>query len=316
MEYSAGIDLGGTFTKLALVGSDGIVLSHKKVPSLIGAPVEDLLSQLRCMLEEMCAGLNLPYPPHDGCGIGVPGVVDYRSGTVQFSGVFGWTALPLRDLAENVLGCRVDVDTDVNAGMLSDLYFGNACNSSEMLYVSWGTGVGAAFAVTRHVYHSRNGAMGNFGHILAVPNSTRRCFCGLQGCLEVEIGARSLVEKAQHRLLQEESSLTSRKHELTSEIIANAAKAGDHVARQIVCDAAGLLARALSASLALLNPDTVVIAGGVSGCLPIVRDFFDRELARNTASFILAGTTVCHSAFGDAAGVIGAAKLAALRGSK
>jgi len=316
MRFSAGIDLGGTFTKLALIDTDGNLLDREKTPSLIGSSPRDLLGQVRPALEAMCARTHLPYPPTEGCGVGVPGVVDYESGTVRLSGAFGWTGLPLRDIAEAVLDCPVAVDTDVNAGLLADLYFGQATTASEMIYVSWGTGVGAGLTVARNVYHSRNGAMGNFGHTLAVPNSIRRCYCGISGCLEIEIGARSLVQKAQIQMLRGKDTLMSNENEITPERIAEAARAGDSLAHEILREAVTLLAHTLAASLAMLNPDTVIFAGGVSACLPIVRHVFDLELARSVPAFTLANTTIRYSAFGESAGVVGAAKLATLRRSE
>lgn len=313
MRFSAGIDLGGTFTKLALVDLDGKILDREKIPSMLGASPEDLLGDVRRTLESMCSRTYLPYPPSEGCGIGLPGVVDYASGTIKLSGAFGWTGLPLRDIAERVLGCRVAVDTDVNAGLLADLYFGHASTASEMIYVSWGTGVGAGLTVSRNVYHSRNGAMGNLGHTLAVLGSERLCFCGIRGCLEVEIGSRTLVKKAQAQMLVGRDSLLSSQSDLTPEHIANAAQAGDPLALEILREAVALLAHTLAASIAFLNPDTVIFAGGVSNCLPIVRDVFDKELARSAPTFALDGVSIRASAFGESAGVVGAAKLASLR---
>jgi glucokinase len=312
MRFSAGIDLGGTFTKLALMDLDGKILDRERTLSRTGSEARGLLEHVRETLEEMCTRTGVPYPPTEGCGIGVPGVVDYETGTVKLSGAFGWKGLGLRALAEEVLGCTVPVDTDVNAGLLADLYFGAAKTASELLYVSWGTGVGAGLTVGRKVYHSRNGAMGNLGHTLAVPGSKRQCICGIRGCLEVEIGARSLVENVKEQIALGRSSLLSTERDFSAEQITQAARAGDGLALQVLGEAVTLLARTLAASLAMLNPDTVILAGGVSGCLPLVRDVFDDELKRIAPFFSLQGTTICPSAFGEAAGVIGAAKLATM----
>ncbi len=313
MKFSAGIDFGGTFTKFALVDLEGNIVDRDKTPSLTRSSAQDVLLHVRGVLESMCMRSHLPYPPPEGCGIGMPGVVDYEAGTVKMSGAFGWTDLPLRSIASQILGCPVAVDTDVNAGMLADLYFGNASNASEMLYVSWGTGLGAGLTIARQVYHSRFGAMGNLGHTRAVADSPRLCFCGIRGCLEVEIGARALVEKAQAEMAAGRPSIMAVQRNLTPELIAQAATSQDALALEILRRAVTLLAHTLAASLAMLNPDTVIFAGGVSNCLPIVRDVFDRELASSAPTFALSNTSIQASAFGQSAGVVGAAKLATLR---
>jgi predicted NBD/HSP70 family sugar kinase len=242
----------------------------------------------------------------------MPGVVDYHSGIVKMSGAFRWTDQPLRQIATQVLGCPVAVDTDVNAGMLADLYFGHASNASDLIYVSWGTGLGAGIAVARQVYHSRHGAMGNFGHTLAEPNSGRLCFCGIRGCLESEIGARALVANAQEAMAGGRASAMAAEEHLTPQIISLAAQAGDALALELLGQAVTLLAHTLAVSLSMLNPDTVIFAGGVSNCLPLVRDVFDRELARSAPTFALDAITIRASAFNESAGVVGAAKLATL----
>lgn len=312
MQFSAGIDLGGTFTKVALVGLGGGILDHEKTPSLTGYSAEEVLSSVRAKLEEMCKRTGLPYPPPFGCGIGVPGVVEYGSGEVKFGGAFKWSHVPLRSIAEEVFECSTAVDTDVNAGLLADLYFGHARDSSEMLYLSWGTGIGAGFTVNREVYHSRGGAMGNLGHSLANSDSERKCFCGLYGCLEVEIGSGALVDKTQHKIAAGVTTAIPKDMKLTPERIAHAAGAGDPLALEVLEEAAGMLARALAAPLSLLNPDTVILAGGVSRCLLLVRDVFDKQLARSTPAFSLASTTIVTTAFEEYAGVIGAATLATI----
>lgn len=312
MRFSAGIDLGGTYTKLALVDSEGRILVHRTIPSQTKAAPEDVLAAIRKQIESMCAEAQLPYPPSGGCGIGMPGVVDYSAGVVKLSGPFGWKQFPARQAAMTIFGCSAAVDTDVNAGVLADLYFGCARESSETFYVSWGTGIGTALTVGRNVYHSRNGATGNLSHTVAVEGSRRRCFCGLHGCLEAEIGARALVNKAKERLAVGRHSSPASLNELTVEKIAAAAADGDALANDLLAEAATLLARALAPQLAVLNPDTVVFAGGISNCLPLVRLVFDGELKRNTPAFSLEGVKLCASEFGESAGMVGAAKLATL----
>jgi glucokinase len=316
MKFSAGIDLGGTFTKLALMDLDGKIVEREKTPSMIGASPQELLADVRRTLETMCARAHLPYPPTEGCGIGTPGVVDYPSGTVKMCGAFRWTDEPLREIATEVLSCPVAVDTDVNAGMLADLYFGHAATSSDVIYVSWGTGLGAGIAMARQIYHSRHGAMGNFGHTLAEPNRGRLCFCGIRGCLESEIGARALVANAQEAMAEGRASTLAAQDHLTPLKISLAAQAGDALSIEILGKAVTLLAHTLAVSLSMLNPDTVIFAGGVSNCLPLVRDVFDQELARSAPTFALDAITIRASAFNESAGVVGAAKLATLGRTK
>ena len=308
--YSIGLDLGGTLSKVALVASDGRMLAHRRLPTAAGRAPAAVFAGLRNELEAMAREAGLPYPPPQGCGVGVPGVVEPNSGWLRLSGPLGWRDVDLAVLASQALACEVVADNDVNAGALADLWFGEARDSRDMLYVAWGTGIGAAFVVGRTLYHSRGAAMGNFGHMPADPSSHRLCYCGCRGCLEIEAGGKAMVDQVGERLAGGESSTLAESREpVTPERIAGAAAAGDPLARSVLDRSALLMARALAGVLAFLNPDTVVFSGGVSRCFPLVQKTFDRELRLRTPSFSLPLTRVVQSRFGDSAGVVGASLL-------
>lgn len=313
--YSIGVDLGGTYTKLALVSPDGCLLASRRIAAHAGWSVEDAFREIRQEVEGMARERGVPFPAPGGCGIGVPGVVDHRTGRLVLSGALGWRDEELGAIAARALACDTAVDTDVNAGALADLYFGCARESSDMLYVSWGTGIGAGLAIGRRLYHSRGGAMCNLGHMPADPDSSRLCYCGTRGCLEIEAGGRAITEQVKERLARGEPSSLSGAGELSPQSIAEAAKDGDALAREVLERAAMLMARVIAGVLALLNPDTVVFGGGVSQCLPLVRHAFDAELQRRAPSFSLPLTCIQASQFGENAGMLGAAMLPTARRS-
>lgn len=306
--YSAGIDLGGTHTKLALVSEQGEILAFRKLPAALGRPPEAALAEAHEGLKKIAQETGLDYPPLHGCGIGTPGVVDHKTGWLAFSGPHGWRDVNLAQMARTLLGCEVSVDMDVNTGVLAELYLGCARESSDVLYVSWGTGIGAALVVSRKVYHSVGGAMCNLGHVPADPSSERLCYCGCRGCLEIEAGGRGMAEEVSRRLAAgADSILRQQPFPITPERIAWAAELQDPLAAGMLQRAAILMARALSGVLGLLNPDTVIIAGGVSRCWPIIRGTFESELRLHTPEFLLALTRIVVSDFQENAGAVGAA---------
>ncbi len=308
--YSAGIDLGGTHTKLALVSEQDDILAFRKLPAAVGRPLETALGEAHAELRKIAEESGLAYPPPYGCGIGIPAVVDHKTGWLTFSGPHGWRDVDLGQMARRLLGCDVSVDTDVNAGVLADLYLGCARESSNVLYIAWGTGIGAALVVSRQVYHSVGGAMCNIGHQPADPSSERVCYCGCRGCLEIEAGGRGMAEEVSRRLAAgADSILRQQPLPITPERIAWAAEQHDPLAVGMLQRAAILMARAFGAALALLNPDTAIIAGGVSRCWPIIRDTFESELRLHTPKFLLDLTKVVVSDFQENAGAVGAAMM-------
>jgi glucokinase len=259
-------------------------------------------------LKKIAEEIGLDYPPPHGCGIGTPGVVDHKTGWLTFSGPHGWRDVNLAQMARRLLGCEVSVDMDVNTGVLAELYLGCARESSDVLYVSWGTGIGAALVVSRQVYHSLGGATCNLGHTLADPASEKLCYCGCRGCLEIEAGGRGLSDEASRQLdAGAESILRQQPLPITTERIAWAAEQHDPLATGMLGRAAMLMARALAGALALLNPDTAIIAGGVSRCWPVIQDTFESELRLRTPKFMLDLTRVVVSDFHENAGAVGAA---------
>jgi glucokinase len=308
--YSAGIDLGGTHTKIALVSEQGDILAFRKLPGAVGRPPEAALAEAHAELKKVAEESGLPYPPPNGCGIGTPGVVDHKKGWLAFSGPHGWRDVNLGQMARTVLGCEVSVDMDVNAGVLAELYLGCARESSDVLYIAWGTGIGASLVVSRKVYHSLGGAMCNLGHMLADPSSDKLCYCGCRGCLEIEAGGKGMSDEVSRQLASgADSILRQQPFPITPERIAWAAEMHDPLAKGMLQRAAILMARALAGALALLNPDTAIIAGGVSRCWPIIQDTFESELRLRTPKFLLDLTRVVVSDFQENAGAVGAALL-------
>jgi len=308
--YSVGVDLGGTLTKLALVSDDGRILAHRREATLRNHSPQSTFSALRRLLESMTRECGLPYPPPGGCGVGVPGVVDASRGWLRLSGPLGWEETDLAAVVSAELDCDVALDNDVNAGALADLFFGEAMEANDIIYIGWGTGIGAALVVNRSLYHTRGGAMGNFGHMPADPASERLCYCGCRGCLEIEAGGAAMVDKVRQQLEVGESSiLAGDPRPISPERIAAAAAAGDLLSQQVLHRSAVLMARALAGVLAFLNPDTVVFGGGVSKCFPVICELFQAELRRRTPGFSLRLTRVVQSRFGENSGVVGAALL-------
>ena len=297
--YSAGIDVGGTASKFGLVSADGQMLAEGRQPANPGEPLPDLFGRLRRDLERMAVAQGLAYPPPGGVGVGVAAIVDHRSGWLRLAGTLNLENCDLRGAAERALDCRVVVDCDSNAGALADLYWGRAREARNLLYITWGTGIGAGLALNRRLYRSVGCSMGEFGHIPVEWDHPRLCYCGCRGCLEAEATGRAMEQQMSERL----------GHPISVQEMAGRAAAGDRQCCDALERSARLLARALAGALALLNPDCVVLGGGVSRCLPLVRPQFDEELEMHSAWFAREGLTIALSDFPDSAGMLGAAML-------
>ncbi|MDR3718210.1 MAG: ROK family protein [Bryobacteraceae bacterium] len=299
MTYSAGIDLGGTSTKVGLVSADGRILAEDRTPAIPGEPLPELFNRLRLNIAQMARAAHLPYPPPGGAGVGAAAIVDHRTGWLKLAGALKLENCDLRGAAEAALECHVAVDCDSNAGALADLYWGQARSAVNVLYITWGTGLGAGLIVKRRLYHTVGGSMGEFGHTPVEWDNPRQCYCGCRGCLETEAAGRAMERRMGEKLGRP----------ITVREMARLAAAGDVSCRAALERSARLLARGLAGVLALLNPDCLVLGGGVSHCLKLVRPAFDDELEAHLPWFTRQGLTVALSCFPDTAGVIGSAML-------
>ncbi len=297
--YSIGIDIGGTSVKAGLVSVDGRILAEERSPAIPREPLSETFRRLRQCIEKMTRNAHVPYPPKEGIGIGFAGIVDHRTGWLKLSGSLSLEGCNLRGIAESALECPVVVDCDSNAGALADLYWGQAREATNVLYITWGTGIGAGLIIGRRLYRSLGASMGEIGHTLVEWENPRPCYCGCSGCLEAEATGRAIEKQV--------SELFGRS--MTTEEIARASRQGVTQCQELLKRAARLLARALAGALVLLNPDLVVLGGGVSLCLPQVRADFDEEMEKRAPSFALRTVQIVLSDFPARAGLLGAAML-------
>lgn len=284
---------------MGLISADGRLLAEERRHAEPGEPLPDLFRHVREDVDRLVSGQGLEYPPSGGIGIGAAAIVDHRTGWLKLAGNLKWENCNLRGVAESVLQCPVAVECDSNAGALADFYWGHAQGAENLLYITWGTGIGAGLVLNRRLYHSRGCSMGEFGHTRVEWQDPRPCYCGCHGCLETEASGLAMEERMSAQLGR---TITVRE-------IAQRAAAGDAACREVLERSARLLARALSGVLPLLNPDHIVIGGGVSHCMALIQSALLDELRVLTPAFALRDLTVTMSDFPDTAGLLGAALL-------
>jgi glucokinase len=275
MDAIIGVDVGHTTVSGGLVSPEGEVLAVRTAPTYGDGPgtaVETVLDVIAWLhAEARDRGLALM-----GVGIGLPGVVDVERGLMAD------TAAPWRDLAGAPLveragaltGLPVFVDNDVNALALGELYFGAGRGASTIVLLAAGTGVGGAIIVDGRVLRGRSGYAGEFGHVPLGLQSVHglQCPCGACGCLCAYLGGKYVEQRAREEVdAQSGSSMLALAggdpEAITAESVFMAAAAADPAARRIVDEACDALGRTLAIILNGLDPDVVVITGGIATSL-------------------------------------------------
>lgn len=293
------IDVGGTALKGALIDRDGhtLELDRRSARAQEGpqAVVDELLA-----LAGSLAGRE---PRPKAIGLAVPGVVDELAGVVVNSANLGWRELAIGPLVQERLDVEVMVSHDVRAGAIAEGLIGAARDSEDYLLITLGTGVGAAVVLGGQPYLGAHGVAGELGHVVLDPDGPR-CGCGARGCLEAIASAGHIVRRYAEARGEDPSPAGA-------EEVARAAAAGDPVAVEVWSRALAALALAIANYSTLLDPELVVIGGGMASAGDALFDPL-RRLVRSQVRFG-APPAIVPAALGEDAGYRGAA-IAAWRG--
>ncbi len=305
-----GVDVGGTKVLAGVVDAGGRVTetARRATPGRRVAPrqVEDALVEA---VLEAAGGRRLA-----GVGVAVAGLVDTAGERVAFAPHLPWRGEALRETLGSRLGCAVILDNDANCAALAEWTYGAARNTRSTLMITVGTGIGGAFLVDGRVFRGANGMAGEFGHMQVVPDG-RPCECGGRGCWEQYSSGNALVRTAL-TLMTERSSIledlcAGHPERVTGPMVTTAADRGDDVALQSFVVVGEWLGKGVANLVAALDPEVVVIGGGVATVgerlLEPARGALNRELVgsdyREMPGLLAAGV-------GAEAGVVGAALLA------
>ena len=257
-KYIIGIDLGGTNLKVGLLSPECDLLEKKTLTTCQFSAREQLISAI-------CSSISswgLPRNCIIGAGLGLPGPVDTEKGIVHFfPNIPGWKDVPLRDILRRRSRLPVFVDNDANVMALAEFTLGAARGSTNAVCITLGTGVGGGIIINGSLYRGSTFAAGEAGHI-PVNEDGPACGCGSFGCLESYIGNKRIVSAARRVF----------KRPITLEELSGLAARGDRRAVAIWRGVGSKLGIALAGVVNLLNPDRIVIGGGVANAGRVLFD--------------------------------------------
>jgi predicted NBD/HSP70 family sugar kinase len=292
-----GVDVGASTISAGLVWPDGTVFATAQASTRGGGPVVDTIFTL---IDGALAAAHAGRCRVAGIGVGLPGLVDVEKGSMR-SIPSSWLAdlgdVPLAALIHARSGHPVFVDNDVNALALGEWMFGLGRGASSLATVAIGTGIGAGLIVDRRLIRGHLHSAGEIGH-LAVSLNGPRCRCGSIGCLATYVAGGMMSERARERLARYPDSavlaLTGGHPErINSELLFEAAADGDPLAHEVVDEACEALAIGIGALVNLLNPEVIVITGGVAASLAPLQGDIERRVRHRALAPALDATKVC-----------------------
>ena len=291
-----GVDVGASTISAGLVCPDGTVLTTTQAPTRGGGAVATTIFSLidRALAAAEERGLRV-----SGIGVGLPGLVDVENGFMR-SMPFAWLTdlgdVPLAALIHERSGHPVFVDNDVNALALGEWMFGLGRGAASLVTVAIGTGMGAGLILDGRLVRGHLHGAGEIGH-LAVSLTGPLCVCGGVGCLATYVAGGMMSDRARERLARYPASAVLARtggdaERINAALLFEAAAGGDPLAREVVEEACEALAMGIGALVNLLNPEVIVITGGVAASLAPLQDDILRRVRRRALTTALDATTV------------------------
>lgn len=319
-QYVVGIDVGGSKIAAALAGGDGRLLAEERCPTPVSAGAPAVLAAAATLVRRLVGAHGLDEADLSAVGMGLPGMVERERGVCRFSPNLFWHDVDVAGLWREHLACPLVLDNDVRLGALAEHRWGAGQGAQDLIFVALGTGIGSGLILGGEIYRGSRGLAGELGHI-TVTRDGPRCNCGNRGCLEVYAAGPAIARRAQEGMERQPDSLLWRlaggdKAKVTAELVSQAADQGDELARWLWEETGEYLGIGLASAATLLNPQRIVLGGGVAQAGEKLLQPLRRTLATRTMTASGVTYPVVPAALGGAAGVRGAVAAALKLGTR
>lgn len=314
--WIVGVDLGGTNIVVGLLPIEGgEVLGLRSLPtdSVRGAKfvVDRIVSMAEAAIAEVLSAHGGSREEVAGVGIGSPGPLDRKTGTVINTPNLGWRNFPLRDLIGNALNLPATLDNDANCAAYGEWWLGAGRGARALVGLTLGTGIGGGIVLNGEIYHGCSDVAGEIGH-MSIDSNGRRCKCGNYGCIEqyasgpaIALRAVEGIETGAETILVD--MVNGRLEEITAATVYEATVQGDAYATEVMKDTAKFLGTALASIINILNPQMVVVAGGVTRAGDTLFEPLRAEVRRRAFRSAQECCRILPAELPGTAGVVGAA---------
>ena len=279
-----GVDIGGTKVAAGLVDRNGEIKTQIRTPMMAHGEGSEGLGAVVSAIDLLLDHDAKARPLVRGIGICAPGPLDPATGVViNPPNVPCWRNFPLAAEIEKVYRVPVKVENDANAAALAEAYWGAGRGYRHIFYAGIGTGIGTGIVCNGRIYNGRTGAAAEGGH-MSIDYDGPLCGCGKPGCIEILAAGPAIARRARAKLASEKTSASTilalakgNIEAVTSEMVGHAYAGGDQLAKQILQETVKLLSLWLSNIVDLLEPDVIIVGGGVAAMLsPFFGDISDR----------------------------------------
>ncbi len=312
-KYRIGVDIGGTNIKIALVDFEGKIIYSNTTPTRAEMGFEAGVANIKQAIKDLMQETNESAKTIEAIGFGLPGQIDYKAGMVKnLPNIPGWINIPLGKLIEDEFQIPTKLDNDVRCAALGELNFGAGKGCENLICITIGTGIGSGIVLNGKLVRGASNAAGEIGHIKMTLEKGPLCGCGDHGCFEAYASGPSIVTMAKEFI----SGGKSAKYKematdgiITPYIVAQAALQGDAVSLQIFKQIGEIIGVGLSSVINLLNPEKIIIGGGVADAGEILLEPIRKTIEDRAMPIQKEAVKVVPAQLANAAGVIGASLL-------
>ncbi len=315
MAYYIGIDLGGTTIKVGVVSAQGRILAEHSVETLAKRPYQDVVHDMSLCISHVLKQTNLTQDDIASVGIGIPGIADQRTGSVIFCTNLGWRNVPLREELQKYIQKPVYIDNDATVAGYAESISGVSRGCSCSVFLTLGTGLGAGIVINGRPWSGAHGVGSEIGHMTLVVDGVP-CTCGNDGCVERYCSATAIIRMAKQSCLgYPDCDMVQRVKgdldRIDAKVVIDSAKAGDPVAMRVFDRYCKYLAITVNNITAFLDPEMIVLGGGVSTAGDFLLENVREQLPRYLMYKTLPSPQLRLAQLGNEAGIIGAALLGA-----
>ena len=306
-KYCFGIDVGGTTVKCGLFSTEGDLLDKWEIKTHTENNGDQILSDVAKTVLEKIAEKGIDKADVAGVGIGVPGPVK-ADGTIERAVNLHWGYKDIVKEVGDLTDLPVKAGNDANVAALGEMWRGGGAGCNSLIMVTLGTGVGGGIIVDGKILAGAHGAAGEIGHASVGIEVEEPCNCGNWGCLEQAASATGIVYLAKKELEVNQTPTILDPKDLSAKSVFDAYKQKDEVAAVIVDRFADYLGTALATYACVVDPQVIVIGGGVSKAGQVLIDCVSKVFVEKTFPSCK-GTPIVLAELGNDAGIYGSARM-------
>jgi glucokinase len=314
MDFYLGIDLGGTGLKIGITDPAGRIVYKQTFPTSVQSDPDRMVKDICACIAEVIGRSGAAGKKIVAAGIGSPGALNPLTGqliyVVNLQMLNGYYLSPA---IEKATAIPTFLDNDVNAMALGELFYGAARGYKHVIALTLGTGIGGGIIVDGKLYRGATFTAGELGHV-TIDSNGLLCNCGNYGCIERYAGRDGIVNRFNAYYVQKKMASAIVKHldngEITPRAIAEAANAGDRLACMVLEETGELLGVALATMVNFMNPELIVIGGGIANAGDLILEPARREMHKRAYTLPAQAVRIVQAQLKNDAGIIGSASVA------